>query len=123
MESRWFSWEWKPSKQYILQAVEASLQRLQTDYIDLYQLHGGTLDDPFDDILEAFALLKEQGKIRAFGISSIRPNVFLKYAQDGRISTNLMQYSLLDRRPEEYLQKLEEADVAVFVRGALACAH
>ncbi len=113
-------WEWKPSKQYILQAVEASLQRLQTDYIDLYQLHGGTLDDPFDDILEAFELLKDQGKIRAYGISSIRPNVFLKYAQDGRISTNLMQYSLLDRRPEEYLQKLEEADVAVLVRGALA---
>ncbi len=113
-------WDWAPSKSYILGAVEMSLRNLQTDYIDNYQLHGGTIDDPFDEIVEAFELLKEQGKIKAYGISSIRPNVFLKYAEDTNISSNLMQYSLLDRRPEEYLNRLNEAQVAVFVRGALA---
>ena len=42
-------WDWNPSKDYILQSVEKSLKRLQTDYIDLYQLHGGTIDDPIDE--------------------------------------------------------------------------
>ncbi len=64
-----------PGKSYILKAVEDSLQRLQTDHIDLYQLHGGTIDDPIDETIEAFELLKTQGKIRHYGISSIRPNV------------------------------------------------
>lgn len=41
-------WVWNPTKEYILQAVEDSLRRLQTDYIELYQLHGGTIDDPID---------------------------------------------------------------------------
>lgn len=113
-------WDWAPSKSYILGAVETSLRNLQTDYIDNYQLHGGTIDDPFNEIIEAFELLKEQGKIKAYGISSIRPNVFLKYANETNISSNLMQYSLLDRRPEEYLNLLNEDKVAVFVRGALA---
>src|SRR5450631_1679835 len=66
-------WDWKPSKNYILSTVEESLRRLQTDYIDLYQLHGGTLQDPIDDIIQAFELLKKEGKIRYYGISSIRP--------------------------------------------------
>jgi aryl-alcohol dehydrogenase-like predicted oxidoreductase len=38
-------WDWNPRKEYITRAVEESLARLQTDRIDLYQLHGGTVDD------------------------------------------------------------------------------
>ena len=47
-------WDWNPSKDYIKTAVKQSLKRLQTDYIDLYQLHGGTIDDPIDETIEAF---------------------------------------------------------------------
>src|SRR3954471_12962537 len=68
-------WDWNPRKEYILTSVEGSLERLQTDRIDLYQLHGGTLDDNIDETIEAFELLVQQGKIRYYGISSIRPNV------------------------------------------------
>src|SRR5882724_1023228 len=68
-------WDWNPRKVYILEAVNQSLSRLQTDYIDLYQLHGGTIDDPIDETIEAFEQLQQQGKIRYYGISSIRPNV------------------------------------------------
>ncbi|HEY6899618.1 MAG TPA: aldo/keto reductase, partial [Puia sp.] len=57
-------WDWNPRKEYILKAVEESLRRLQTDRIDLYQLHGGTLEDPIDETIEAFELLQRQGKIR-----------------------------------------------------------
>lgn len=114
-------WDWNPRKSYILQAVEASLTRLQTDYIDLYQLHGGTIDDPIDETLEAFDLLKQQGKIRHYGISSIRPNVIREYVSRSHIVSVMMQYSLLDRRPEETcLGLLEGHQIGVFARGALA---
>lgn len=113
-------WEWKPSKAYILQEIEHSLSRLKTDYIDLYQLHGGTKEDSMEEIIEAFEDLIQAGKIRSYGISSIRPNVFLEYAKKSNISTNMMQYSLLDRRPETYLADLSSADVGVIARGSLA---
>lgn len=114
-------WQWDPSKAYIIGAIENSLRRLNTDYIDLYQLHGGTIDDPIDETIEAFEQLKEQGKIRAYGISSIRPNVIREYAQRSNIVSVMMQYSLLDRRPEEScLQLLEEKSISVITRGTLA---
>ncbi len=114
-------WEWNPTKKYILEAVEKSLQRLQTDYIDLYQLHGGTIEDPIDDVIEAFEWLKQQGKIRIYGISSIRPNVIREYVKRSNIDSVMMQYSLLDRRPEEScLGLLAENKTSVLVRGSLA---
>ncbi|TRX58479.1 aldo/keto reductase [Fulvivirga sp. M361] len=114
-------WEWNASKKYILKAADLSLKRLQTDYIDLYQLHGGTLDDPFDETLEAFELLKQQGKIRYYGISSIRPNVIRRWLDHSKLTSNMMQYSLLDRRPEEEcLDWLKQRSVGVVVRGGLA---
>jgi aryl-alcohol dehydrogenase-like predicted oxidoreductase len=57
-------------KNYILQAVEASLQRLQTDYLDLYQSHKDDLETPVEETLEAYATLFQQGKIRAIGASN-----------------------------------------------------
>ncbi len=115
------SWNWNPRKEYILAAVEKSLQRLQTDYIDLYQLHGGTIEDPMDEIIEAFELLKQQGKIRYYGISSIRPNVICEYVKRSNIVSVMMQYSLLDRRPEEScLDLLLKHNIGVLARGTLA---
>jgi len=94
---------------------------LQTDYIDLYQLHGGTIDDPRAEIIATFEKLQQQGKIRYYGISSIRPNVIREYVAQSPISSVMMQYSLLDRRPEEAcLSLLKENDISVLVRGALA---
>ncbi|GMQ24219.1 aldo/keto reductase [Algoriphagus sp. oki45] len=114
------SWTWNPSKSYIQEAVEKSLQRLKTDYIDLYQLHGGTIEDPWETTLEAFEILKNQGKIRAFGISSIRPNVIRKVMGMNPPATIMMQYSPLDRRPEEEIfPLLEKAQTRVLVRGGM----
>ena len=58
------------SKAYIMQAVEASLRRLQTDYIDLYQSHEDDPDTPLEETLEAYDQLIKQGKIRAIGASN-----------------------------------------------------
>lgn len=114
-------WDWNPHKAYILKAVEDSLRRLQTDHIDLYQLHGGTLEDPIDETIEAFELLKKQGKIRDYGISSIRPNVIYEWLHRSSLRSVMMQYSILDRRPEEQcLDMISSKGVRVIVRGALA---
>ncbi|QHT71253.1 aldo/keto reductase [Rhodocytophaga rosea] len=114
-------WDWNPTKSYILKAADESLKRLQTDYIDLYQLHGGTLNDPIDETIEAFEILQQQGKIRYYGISSIRPNVIREYVKRSNIVSVMMQYSLLDRRPEEEcLDLLHHHNIGVLVRGSVA---
>ena len=58
------------SKDYILRAAEASLRRLQTDYIDLYQAHTEDATVPLQETLEAFGQLVKQGKVRAIGASN-----------------------------------------------------
>jgi aryl-alcohol dehydrogenase-like predicted oxidoreductase len=114
-------WDWNPRKDYILEQVEGSLKRLQVDHIDLYQLHGGTIDDNIDESIEAFELLKQQGKISHYGISSIRPNVIREYVKRSNIVSVMMQYSLLDRRPEETcLQLLQDNSIGVLARGTVA---
>ncbi|WP_246496440.1 aldo/keto reductase [Chitinophaga varians] len=114
-------WDWNPRRDYILSCVEESLRRLNTDYIDLYQLHGGTLEDPTDETISAFETLVQQGKIRYYGISSIRPNVIRTFVERSNIVSVMMQYSLLDRRPEEScFPLLEQHRIGVLVRGAVA---
>lgn len=114
-------WVWDPSKAYIKQAVRDSLRRLGTDYIDLYQLHGGTIEDPIDETIEAFEELKREGLIRYYGISSIRPNVIREYARRSNIVSLMSQYSMLDRRPEEEtLRLIEGRGISLIARGPLA---
>lgn len=114
-------WSWDPSKSYIKEAVKTSLKRLGTDYIDLYQLHGGTNGDPIDNTIEAFEELKAEGMIRYYGISSIRPNVIREFVKKSSIVSVMMQYSILDRRPEEEaLPLLQDNGVSVVSRGPLA---
>lgn len=114
-------WYWGPSKDYIKSQIDTSLRRLQTDHIDLYQLHGGTLEDPIDEIIEAFEELKAVGKIREYGISSIRPNVIEQYVQRSNIVSVMSQYSILDRRPEAgILPLLTERGIGLIARGPVA---
>lgn len=114
------SWRWDPSKKYIKEAVKSSLQRLKTDYIDLYQLHGGTIEDPIEETIEAFEELKSEGLIRYYGISSIRPNVIREYANRSSIVSIMMQYSLFDRRPEEFMPFLKKNGISIVTRGSVA---
>lgn len=113
-------WTWNPTKEHIVHSVEQSLRRLRTDYIDLYQLHGGTVEDSFEEVIETFEVLQQEGKIRQYGLSSIRPNVFTKYLAGSALASNMMQYSALDTRSEEYLEQFVQAEVSLIARGSLA---
>jgi aryl-alcohol dehydrogenase-like predicted oxidoreductase len=60
------------SRVHVMRAVEASLRRLQTDYIDLYQCHSPDDDTPIEETLRAFDDLVRQGKVRYIGCSNFR---------------------------------------------------
>jgi aryl-alcohol dehydrogenase-like predicted oxidoreductase len=68
-------WSWSAgrglSRQRIVEAIEASLRRLQTDYVDLYQSHVDDSSVPFEETLDAYQQLIAQGKVRAIGASNI----------------------------------------------------
>lgn len=114
------TWIWNPSPSYIVSGLKMSLRRLQTDYIDVYQLHGGTIDDPWDEIFETFEQLKKEGLIREYGISSIRPNVFIPFLENSNAVSNMMQYSILDRRPEEWFNDIVNSKASIVTRGSIA---
>ncbi|MND29222.1 General stress protein 69 [compost metagenome] len=82
------------SARWIAEAVEASLKRLQTDYIDLYLAHKPDADVPLEETLAAFAKLKEQGKIRAIGCSNYSASQ-LQDALDTAAKNNLPRYDVL----------------------------
>jgi len=114
-------WDWNPRKDYILKCAEESLKRLNVDCIDLFQSHGGTMEDIIDETIEAYELLLQQGKIRFYGLSSIRPNVIREFIERSNMVSVMTQYSLLDRQPEEsILQLLRENNIGVLVRGSVA---
>jgi aryl-alcohol dehydrogenase-like predicted oxidoreductase len=68
-------------KAYILQAVEDSLSRLKTDYIDLYQTHFDDVETPVDETLEAYAQLVKDGKVRYIGTSNMTPERLMQSLQ------------------------------------------
>ena len=113
-------WSWDPSPAHIKEGVKESLRRLQTDYIDVYQLHGGTAEDPWEEIIDTFEELKKEGLIREYGISSIRPNVFIPFLENSHAISNMMQFSMLDRRAEEWFEKIGEAGASIVTRGSIA---
>ncbi len=99
------------SKKYIIEAVEASLRRLQTDYIDLYQSHEDDPNTPIEETLETYALLVKQGKVRAIGASNFKADRLEKSLEISEklgypsYQTLQPQYNLYDRA--EFEKELE----------------
>jgi len=99
------------SKAYITQAVEASLKRLQTDYIDLYQSHDDDKDTPLAETLATYTDLIKQGKVRAIGASNYgaaRLKEAIQISEDNgfaRYESLQPEYNLYDR--EGYEKELE----------------
>ena len=95
------------SKSHILRSAEDSLRRLQTDYIDLYQSHVDDPDTPFEETFGAYALLIEQGKVRAVGASNHKAERLAAALETSRKSglpayqTLQPNYSLIERTDYE----------------------
>jgi aryl-alcohol dehydrogenase-like predicted oxidoreductase len=101
------------SKPYIRQAVEDSLRRLQTDYIDLYQSHADDRETPLEETLSAYQELIDEGKVKAIGASNYSEER-LQEALDVSHKESLARYeclqpcyNLYDRQNyEQHLEKV-----------------
>jgi aryl-alcohol dehydrogenase-like predicted oxidoreductase len=100
------------SRKYIRQAVEDSLKRLQTDYIDLYQSHDDDPHTPMEETLGTFTDLIKEGKVKAIGASNfteLRLGMALEVSRANgyaRYETLQPPYNLYDRSFEKDLQPL-----------------
>ena len=110
------------SREHVLQAVEASLKRLQTDHIDFYQLHSPFMDFEFTrETFDVFEELKKQGKIRSYGTSVTEPSQGITIAELDRGDGFQVVYNILERDPEpELFPSCLEKNLAVIARTPLA---
>ncbi|QDU35117.1 General stress protein 69 [Poriferisphaera corsica] len=88
------------SPQYIHNACDASLKRLQTDYIDLYYIHRFSGETPIEDVMHALAKLKTQGKIRQIGLSEVSANTLRKACKITPVAALQTEYSISTRDVE-----------------------
>ena len=98
------------SRKYITQAVEASLKRLQTDYIDLYQSHDDDKSTPLLETLETFTDLIKQGKVRAIGASNFEGSR-LKEALQVSKENGLAAYECLQPEYNLYMREHYEKEL------------
>ncbi|WP_116140941.1 aldo/keto reductase [Trinickia diaoshuihuensis] len=120
-------WEQGASRKHLLDAIDASLQRLGTDYVDLYQLHSDDRETPLDETLEALDVIVRSGRARYVGVSN-----FLAYRlakalgradvlRTARFVSVQPRYNLLFRQIErELLPLAEEERLAVLPYNPLA---
>jgi aryl-alcohol dehydrogenase-like predicted oxidoreductase len=104
------------SRGHIMDAVDASLRRLQTDHIDLYQIHGNDSITPIDETLRALDTLVQQGKVRYIGVSNWQSWKLAKalavseFKNLARFDTLQAYYSIAGRDLERDLVPLLEAE-------------
>ncbi|MEA3402325.1 MAG: aldo/keto reductase [Armatimonadota bacterium] len=102
------------------QACEDSLRRLQTDYIDVYQLHWPSRSVPFEDTWAAMEELIEEGKVRVGGVSNWGPQDLDEILQHGHPDVNQVSYSLLFRAIEHEIRpKCVEEKVSILCYSPL----
>ena len=105
----------------VRQACEDSLRRLQSDYIDLYQIHWPSRTVPLDETLEAVEALQAEGKIRAFGVCNFGVADLGDVLARRRVASNQLPYSLLWRAIEfEILPACLDGGVGVLCYSSLS---
>ena len=87
-------------KRAILEEAEINLRRLDTDHIDLYQCHWPCKSAPIEETMDALVTLKDQGKIRAIGVSNFAPEMLAECLAYGPLVSDQPPYSLLRRNAE-----------------------
>jgi methylglyoxal reductase len=105
----------------IIKECEGSLKRLRTDYIDIYQCHQMDHDTPAEDTMGALLRLKEQGKIRAIGVSNFTTDAIGRMLEVGQVDSDQPQYSLVNRSIEhDVLPFCRQRGVSILAYSPLA---
>lgn len=123
----WKGWDAEANRsQYdtvdkLVAGVDESLRRLGSDYVDVIQCHISFAEPNTDIFIEGFRRLKEEGKVRAWGVSTGDLAHLQRFHADGDCDTLQIDYSILNRIPErEIFSYCEERGIGVIVRGPLA---
>lgn len=108
------------TRERILKEIDDSLQRLQTDYVDIYQVHWPDLDTDFAETAETLQELLDEGKIRAIGVSNFSPEQMDEFQQTAPIHVCQPPYNLFERGIEtDIIPYCKENDITLLTYGAL----
>ncbi|KGP71605.1 aldo/keto reductase [Pontibacillus yanchengensis] len=108
------------SKERIHKEVEDSLKRLQTDYIDIYQVHWPDPTVPIHETAEALYYLYKQGKIRSIGVSNFSPEQMDTFREAAPLHTVQPPYNMFERGIEEdILPYVQEHNLHTLLYGSL----
>lgn len=109
------------TKQSMLDAVDASLKRLQTEYIDLYYIHWPRTGQDLRPLMEGLEIARHQGKIHAAGVSNFSIEQMQQVSEVGQIDAHQLGYNLLWRFPErDIIPYCAEHNIAVVAYSAIA---
>jgi aryl-alcohol dehydrogenase-like predicted oxidoreductase len=119
--------DWKNGKPFrnarkarLVEEVENSLRRLQTDVIDLYQIHWPDPNTPIAEVAEAMGALYGAGKIRAIGVSNFSPAQMDEFRKVAPLHTAQPPYNLFERAIDrDVLPYCHDHDIAVLAYGSL----
>jgi aryl-alcohol dehydrogenase-like predicted oxidoreductase len=89
------------SKEKVIEDCDSSLRRLNTDYIDLFQIHWPDATTPVSETMEALAILIEKGKIRAGGVCNYSAQLTKEAASVFTLASNQVPYSMVNRKIED----------------------
>lgn len=103
------------SPEFLKQAVEDALKRLQTDYIDIFYIHFPDEKTPLNEAVKALEEKRQEGKIKAIGISNVSLDQVKEANKDGLVDIVENQYSLLHRDAEKELMPYLKANQISFV--------
>jgi aryl-alcohol dehydrogenase-like predicted oxidoreductase len=105
----------------VIAAVEQNLGRLKTDYIDLLQWHVNFREPTMENFIEGSTRLVEQGKLRAFGVSTSDFGFIKEFFGGGKADSLQIDYSILNRTAEvDIFPYCRENDIGTVIRGGLA---
>lgn len=103
------------SPDFLKQAVDDALDRLQTKYIDLFYIHKPDEDTPKDEAVEALYEMKEQGKIKAIGVSNFSVEQLAEANKNNHVDVIQNQYNLLHREAEKEMLDYTAANKITFI--------
>ena len=108
------------TKERIFKEIDDSLERLETDYIDIYQIHWPDYETPFEEAAEAMKKLYDSGKIRAIGVSNYTVEQKDIFRQIAPIHASQPPYNIFERGiEEEVIPYCHEHDITMLLYGAI----